>query len=203
MKKRKTRRIQAKGCCGLNGAHNSSFFSLFSAFVVHLHCSALPDLLSDLCFKEGMMEVEDNFSKLISRAMRTLLLFLDLNCFFIYCWYWQSLPLNKGWLVGRWVAGELWGTTVSWLLLIALPCSTPCLPSIHICISSAQNSGFRERMIGRNRKTSSKPCYTQSFRLPQSYNCRKGRELTASLSNLHSRHWYSRSWNALNSIIIN
>ena len=72
VKKRKTRRGRAKGCCCLNGAHNSSFFSLFSAFVVHLHCSALPDLLSDLCFKEGMMEVEDSFFKLISRAMRTL-----------------------------------------------------------------------------------------------------------------------------------
>ena len=152
-----------------------------------------------------MMEVEDSFFKLISRAMRsvsTLLCFLDLNGFCIYCWSWQGLPLNKGWSVGRWAAGEL-STTVSWLLLIALPCSTPCLPSIHICISSSQTSGFRERVIGRNRKTSPKPCYTQSFRLPQSYNCRKGRELTASWSNLHSRDWYSGGWNALNSIIIN
>ena len=112
-----------------------------------------------------------------------------------------SRLLRVGWLAGGWRGS--WGTTVSWLLLIALPCSTPCLPSIHICISSSQNSGFRARMIGWNRKTSPKPCYTQSFRLPQSCNCRKGRELTASLSNLHSRHWYSRSWNALNSIIIN
>ena len=77
-----------------------------------------------------MTEVEDSFFKLISRAMRTLLLFPDLVSASLVDLGKVCRLIRVGWLAGGWRGS--WSTTVSWLLLIALPCSTPCRPSIFL-----------------------------------------------------------------------
>ena len=74
------------------------------------------------------MEVEDSLFKLISIVMRTLLLFPDLVSASLVDLGKVCLLIRVGWLAGGWRGS--WGTTVSWLLLIALPCPTSCIPSI-------------------------------------------------------------------------